>query len=267
MKLKGWSALFISLIMVGNVHAGYENAEVQKREEARRAAYYANRIYDPRDPIEDLNRVFYRFNFNVLDPYFFRPLTVAYVDYVPELAREGINNFVLNFEEPSSAVNNLLQGKGGDSANNAGRFVINSTVGILGIVDVAQYFGMERKLDEFGEVLGYYGVSDGPYLMLPAMGPSSVREEAGDYVDNAYWPLAKIGFWPKLLMGVFKGLYARAQLLEQDGFLETSLDPYLLVKESYFQHVRYQVYDGQLPDVEAEDDAFLEDYLDEIDSM
>lgn len=267
MNVKGWSAVLVSLFMMANAQAGVENAQVQAREEARRAAYYANRIYDPRDPLEDLNRVFYRFNFNVLDPYFFRPLTVAYVDYVPELAREGINNFVLNFEEPSSAVNNLLQGKGGDSANNVGRFVINSTVGILGIIDVAGYFGMERKLDEFGEVLGYYGVSDGAYLMMPVMGPSSVREEVGDYVDNAYWPLSKIGFWPKLLMGMFKGLYARAQLLEHEEFLETSLDPYSLVKESYFQRVLYQVYDGQMPDVETEDDAFLEDYLDEIDSM
>ncbi|GGA78373.1 ABC transporter [Neiella marina] len=262
-----WGSVLVALLATFSANAGYENAQVQEREEIRREAYYANRIYDPRDPLEDMNRAFYHLNFNIIDPYVFRPLTVAYVEYVPELAREGINNFVLNFEEPSSAVNNLLQGKGGDSANNVGRFAVNSTIGILGVIDVAKYMGMERKLDEFGEVLGYYGVSDGAYLMLPVMGPSSVREEVGDYVDNSYWPLSKIGFWPKLLMNTFKGLYARAQLLEQESFLETSLDPYAVVKEGYFQRVRYQVYDGQLPDVEPEDDAFLEDYLDEIDSM
>ncbi|MCM2679007.1 MlaA family lipoprotein [Echinimonas agarilytica] len=258
------SALCLSFVT--SVKAGYENAALQKEQEARLEAIYANRIYDNRDPLEDLNRVIFDFNFNVLDKYIYRPTTVFYIDYVPDFGKEGINNVIRNIDEPSSAVNNVLQGNWSDSANNVGRFAINTTVGLVGFIDVASYMGMERKLDEFGEVLGHYGVDDGPYLMLPVIGPSSVREEVGDYVDDLYWPLSTLSFWPKLLRWGFKGLYTRAQLIDQEQMLYNSLDPYSFVKEGYFQYMRYRVYDGKLPEVEPENDDFLDDYLDEIDS-
>lgn len=217
------------------------------------------------DPLEGINREIYDFNMNVLDKHIYRPVTVFYVDYVPEPAREGIDNFIRNLDEPSSAVNNLLQGNWNDSAKNVGRFVVNSTVGVAGVIDVASYLGMQRKLDTFGEVLGKYGVGDGPYLMLPVVGPSSVREEVGDYVDDLYWPLATLSFWPRVAQWAFKGLDARSRLIEQERLLENSLDPYLFVREAYFQNQEFQVYDGKVPQKqEPANEDYLDDYLDEL---
>ena len=98
----------------------------------------------------------------------------------------------LNLNEPASVINNLLQFKFYNAAKSTGRFVLNSTVGMLGFFDPASDFEWTGDQEEFGEVLGFYGVSDGPYLVVPALGPSSVREEVGDYVDGLYWPLAAL---------------------------------------------------------------------------
>ena len=217
------------------------------------------------DPLEGFNRVMFDFNYHVLDKHIFRPVTLFYVDYVPEPVREGTNNFVRNWDEPSSAINNLLQANWSDSATNVGRFLINSTIGVAGVIDVASYLGMQRKLDSFGEVLGSHGVDNGPYVMLPVQGPSSVREEAGDYVDDLYWPLATLTFWPKVIQWALKGLNGRAALLEQDQLLDNSLDPYLFVKEAYFQNRAFKVHDGKLPEkVQPENEEYLDDYLDEL---
>lgn len=216
------------------------------------------------DPLEGLNRELYDFNMT-LDKHVYRPVTVFYVEYVPEPARKGAINFVRNLDEPSSAVNNLLQGNWSDSANNVGRFLVNSTVGVVGVMDVAAHLGMQRKLDTFGEVLGSYGTGNGAYLMLPVRGPTSVREEVGDYVDDLYWPLATLTFWPKVVQWAIKGLDARAQLVEREKMLESSLDPYLFVREAYFQHREFKVHDGELPQSALpENEDYLDDYLDEL---
>ena len=221
---------------------------------------------DPRDPLESVNRPIYDFNMDVLDRYLLRPASVFYRDYIPTPVRSGLHNASNNLSEPSSAVNNLLQGNGQDSLRNLGRFLVNSTFGIVGLFDVAERWGVPAKYDEFGEVLGSYGVGDGPYLMLPAMGPSTVRNSAGDYVDGLYWPLAGWALWPTLVKAGLDGLHARAELLDQDKLLKESLDPYGFVKESYLQNQQFKLYDGEIPDEQPseEEDELLDDFMDEL---
>ena len=225
-------------------------------------------LSDPKDPLESINRPFWTFTWDYADKYVFKPASETYVEYMPTGFRTGIHNVSLNLNEPSTIINNLLQGKFSDAGKSTGRFVLNSTVGLLGFFDPASDFEWARNQEEFGEVLGSYGVGDGPYLMVPALGPSSVREEVGDYVDRYYWPLAIIDFWPNLFRQAVLGLEQRAALAEQEQIINDSIDSYEFVKNAYFQNMEYKVYDGNPPivideDSEDEIDAFL-DELDEI---
>lgn len=226
-------------------------------------------VSDNRDPLEGFNRVMWDFNYDVLDYYVLKPTTVAYVDYMPMPARTGLYNAALNLEEPSNTVNNLLQGKLGGSLTSLGRFVLNSTVGIFGLIDVADGIGLERQGEEFGEVLGKYGVGTGAFLMLPALGPTDIRSAVGDIVDSSYFPLQDLSLYIAALRGGVKALEARARLLEQEGQLEQSLDPYAFVKNAYFQNLEFRVLDGNVPttdpsvDTEEEADDF-EDFLDDL---
>ncbi|GHE80688.1 MlaA family lipoprotein [Thalassotalea profundi] len=218
------------------------------------------------DPLESINRPFWTFTWDYADKYAFKPAAQGYVKYVPSEIRTGLHNVALNLNEPSAIINNLLQGKFTSAAKSTGRFILNSTIGILGIFDPASDFGWAREHEEFGEVLGKYGVSDGPYLVVPALGPSSVREEVGDYVDRYYWPLAVIDFWPNVVRSAVIGLEARAALADQEQLIKESIDSYEFVKNAYFQNMKFKVYDGNPPImVNAEEEAELEAFLEEFD--
>jgi len=219
---------------------------------------------DHRDPFESFNRVMWDFNYLFMDRYFYRPVAHGYKDYVPNPVKSGIHNFVENFEEPSTMVNNTLQGKWAWAANAGGRFTINTTLGLLGIIDVAQMMGLPRKQDEFNEVLGYYGVPDGPYFMAPFIGPYVTREIASDWVDDLYFPLSELTFVQSLAKLGLKGLHQRAVAIDQERLVDNALDPYTFVKEAYFQHLDYKVYDGDVPQDE-DDDELLDEYMDELD--
>ncbi|NQZ82650.1 MAG: VacJ family lipoprotein [Colwellia sp.] len=221
-------------------------------------------VGDPKDPLESINRPLWTFSWDYADKYVFKPTAQAYADYMPAGARSGLYNVALNLNEPSAVVNSLLQAEFTDAAKSAGRFLLNSTIGLLGIFDPASDFGLERKHEEFGEVLGKYGVGDGPYLVV--LGPSSVREEVGDYVDKYYWPLAFIDFWPNLLRVAVIGLETRVALADQEMLISDSIDSYEFVKTAYFQNMNYKVYDGNPPiEINAEEEAELDAFLDEID--
>lgn len=219
---------------------------------------------DPRDPLESINRPLWTFTWDYADRYVLKPTSEAYVNNVPTPVREGLYNMAMNLNEPSSAINNVLQGKFVDAGKSAARFLLNSTIGLLGFYDPASDFEWTGTQEEFGEVLGHYGVPDGPYLIVPVLGPSSIREEVGDYVDRYYWPLAVIDFWPNMARNFLIGLEKRAQLRDQEKLIEESIDPYIFVKNAYFQNMKYKVYDGNPPieideDAEAEIDAFLDE--------
>ncbi|MBR9727296.1 VacJ family lipoprotein [Shewanella intestini] len=219
---------------------------------------------DDRDPFEGFNRAMWDFNYHYLDKYLLRPVAHGYQDYVPMPVKTGVNNFILNFDEPSSLVNNALQGKWGWAANAGGRFTINTTVGLLGIVDVADMMGLARKQDAFNEVLGYYGVPNGPYFMAPFFGPYVTREITTDWVDGLYFPLSEFTFWQSILKWGLKSIHSRAAAIDQERLLDNALDPYTFVKEAFLQRMDYKVYDG-LPPSNNEDDALLDEYMDELD--
>tara|TARA_R110000737_G_scaffold34013_2_gene52284 strand:+ start:1962 stop:2744 length:783 start_codon:yes stop_codon:yes gene_type:complete len=225
-------------------------------------------LSDAKDPLEVINRPFWTFTWDYADKYVFKPASAGYVEYMPTDLRAGVHNMALNLNEPSTIINHLLQAKFTDAAKSTGRFVLNSTVGLLGFFDPASDFGWNRKQEEFGEVLGSYGVSDGPYLVVPALGPSSVREEVGDYVDHYYWPLAVIDFWPNLLRAGILGLEARASLADQEAILNDAIDPYEFVKNAYFQNMQYKVYDGNPPvEVNQAEEENIDAYLEELNEL
>lgn len=220
---------------------------------------------DERDPFESINRTFWHFNWEYGDKYILKPTSEFWVAYVPSPVRTGLYNAALNLNEPFSAVNNLLQLKFNRATQNTSRFLINSTLGVFGLFDVAKHTGLIREEEEFGEVLATYGVPEGPYLMLPALGPTSVRDETGDFVDSYYWPLAVIDFWPNVVRNLIIVLETRSKLSEQEALLNESLDPYEFVKNAYFQNIQYRIYDGNPPIVideneEEELDDLLEDF-------
>jgi phospholipid-binding lipoprotein MlaA len=221
---------------------------------------------DPRDPLESINRSMWYFNYDILDKHILRPVTVAYVDYMPQFARTGLLNMALNLEEPANTVNNLLQGKLDGTFISLGRFVINSTLGLLGSIDVASELGLQRKDEEFGEVLGKWGAGTGPYLMVPALGPNDIRSGVGDYVDSSYFPLDSLNIYFTILRGGIKALESRATLIQQEQLLNDSPDPYAFVKGAYFQHLEFKVQDGQVEQTEeeVEMDEDIDAYLDDL---
>jgi len=227
---------------------------------------------DPRDPLEPFNRVMWDFNYDILDEYILRPATVAYVTVMPQFARKGLLNAAMNLEEPSNAVNNLLQGKIEESVSSLFRFIVNSTIGIVGTFDIADKMGVSRQEEGFDEVLGVYGVNNGPYVMLPAFRPSDTRRLTGEVVDNLYFPFSYINTNVTALRWVVEALEDRATLLEQEQLLGSSVDPYIFVKDAYFQNKAFQVLDGNIPDEEIdegelEDFEAFEDMLDDIDAL
>ncbi|MEL0628114.1 VacJ family lipoprotein [Psychromonas aquatilis] len=188
------------------------------------------------DPIEPVNRLVWDFNYYVLDGYIYKPVTETYVDWVPKGGRVAINNMVLNLDEPSTMVNNLLQLEFGRATNSLFRFAFNSTFGLLGLFDVAKYGGIERKRETFGNVLGRWSVPHGPYLMLPFIGPRSTRILVGNVVDGLYFPGSYFNWWQSGVVWGLNGLDVREGLLGQEILIEQSLDSYIFVKEAYIQY-------------------------------
>jgi phospholipid-binding lipoprotein MlaA len=219
---------------------------------------------DPKDPLESINRQMWDFNYDVLDAYILRPTAVVYANVMPQFARTGLLNMALNLEEPTNTVNNLLQGKVSGTFVSLGRFLLNSTVGLLGAIDVATEIGLNREDEEFGEVLGKWGIGTGPYLMIPALGPNDPRSGVGDYVDSAYGPLDSLNIYFTILRSGIKVLETRAALIQQEQQINSSNDAYNFVKNAYFQNLEYKVKDGaveQTKEQEALDDdidAYLE---------
>ncbi|WP_440055678.1 MlaA family lipoprotein [Pseudoalteromonas sp. T1lg65] len=218
---------------------------------------------DPRDPLQSMNRPIYDFNMDVLDTYILRPAAEGYVAITPAPVRSSIVNFTTNLAAPTDAVNSALQGKPDDMAINVARFLVNSTVGILGLFDVAKNIGLEHKDEDFGQTLGVWGVGDGAYLMIPGMGPSTARNLTGDLVDNFVLPEIALTTPQTLLVFALRAVETRAQLMSQEKLLNEALDPYTFMKDVYYQRQLYELYDGN-PPVEDEPVDFDEDFLENL---
>ncbi len=202
------------------------------------------------DPFESINRAVFTFNENA-DEYVIKPAAEAYQFVLPEFVRTGVTNFFSNIGDIFVAVNNLLQGKPGNAANDIGRFLVNSTIGILGLFDVATDAGLEKNKEDFGQTLGVWGVPSGPYVVLPLFGPSSVRDTAGlavdlktDFILNSN----QLNHDQKVGSTVLRVVNQRANLLNASQLLEdAAFDKYSFLRDSYLQRRHNQVYDGNPP--------------------
>ncbi|MFC0118924.1 MlaA family lipoprotein [Pseudoalteromonas xiamenensis] len=219
---------------------------------------------DPRDPLQAMNRPVYDFNMDVLDKYLLRPVAVGYATYTPQPVRTGLVNFTTNLTTPTDVVNSALQGKPANTGVNVARFLINSTVGLFGIFDVASSFGLKHADEDFGQTLGVWGASDGPYIMLPGMGPTTARNLTGDVMDNVVLPELALTTPQSILLFALKAIEARANLIPQEKLLNDSLDPYLFLKDIYFQRQLYELYDGKPPIKEEKIEEFDEDFLENL---
>lgn len=203
----------------------------------------------PYDPYENLNRKIFSFNL-ALDRNIARPLAKGYVDVVPKPAREGVHNFLGNLGQPVIFINNVLQGEPDDAGDTLARFFVDSTAGLGGLIDVASLMGIPDHSTDFGITLGRWGVDQGPFLMLPLIGPTTPRDLTGDIVDIGLDPTTYIQFRSSIYYGLgagFLGLVdARAQRLgEVESLQQTSLDFYATTRNLYLQYRAAKVNRGK----------------------
>jgi len=203
---------------------------------------------DPRDPWEGMNRKVYAFN-EKLDDAVLKPVAQAYVDAVPSFVRTGVRNFMGNLGDVWTFVNAGLQLKGQVAAESFMRVVVNSTLGLYGVLDIASEAGIEKRKEDLGQTLGYWGVKPGPFLMLPVLGPSTVRDAAALPLD---WQASPSQYFAdpgtRTGMTVLNATETRAGLLKAtDALKQASLDPYSFVRDGWLQKRENDVYDGNPP--------------------
>lgn len=211
------------------------------------------------DPWESMNRSIYKTNV-VFDNATTKPLSKGYKKIIPRPVRKGVANFFRNLTTPRSVINNFLQGKPAHGLSELGRFVLNSTLGIGGLIDVATASGMQEYSEDFGQTAAVWGIPDGPYVMLPLLGPQTLRDAVFLPVDIIFDPLYQYdnsSVRDKLYF--IRLIDLRYRLLVADKFLDDSQDRYVTTRESYLQNREYEVYDGDPP----VDDDFFDEFLEE----
>ncbi len=200
------------------------------------------------DPWENWNRKVYAFN-DIVDRAVLKPVATAYRDAVPELVRTGIGNVLGNIGDVWSAANHLLQGKLQSGVEMGFRVVTNSVFGIAGVFDIATPLGLTRRSEDFGQTLGRWGLGNGPYLVLPLLGPSTLRDTAGFLVDRqasvSNLPPTEQGRWAVTGLSLVD---LRASLLSTTKLIDdVALDKYSFVRDGYLQRRRDALYDGAAP--------------------
>jgi phospholipid-binding lipoprotein MlaA len=205
---------------------------------------------NPLDPLEPVNRAIWRFNTKA-DHYVLKPAAQGYVAVTTGWMREGVTNFFSNLFYPTTIANDLLQVKLLQGAADTSRFVINSIFGVGGLIDVGTRVGLQKHDEDFGQTLGYWGVGEGIFIMLPLLGPSDGRDLVGRGVDIFTTPTYYLpGRYdlPKYLVSYGLGtVNKRANLLPADSLMESQFDTYLFVRTAYLQHRESQIYDGTPP--------------------
>ena len=208
------------------------------------------------DPFEEINRKTYEFN-ESLDTNIVKPVAEVYSNFPPKV-KKGVTNFFNNLEEVDTFINQLLQGKPKESINDLSRFVINTTIGIGGIFDVASKMGLERHEEDFGQTLAVWGVGEGPYIMLPFLGPSTLRDTLSRPVSS----FLSVTFHMteddvNIALKSIDALETRERLLDVESLL--SGDKYVFVKDAYIQSMYYEIKDGI--DVKDEFVDDMDDFL------
>ena len=208
------------------------------------------------DPFEDLNRDIFIFN-EKLDEKLLKPAALTYRKVTPQFARTGVTNFFNNLEEIDTTINQVLQGEIKYAFNDASRFVINSTIGLLGLIDVASKMGLERHEEDFGQTLGVWGFNSGPYIMIPFLGPSNPRDLLSRPISSFLsGTFAMEDNDVKLTLIGIDALETRERLLDAETLIIG--DKYIFVKDAYVQSREYEINNGS-----TENDEFLDD-MDDI---
>jgi phospholipid-binding lipoprotein MlaA len=214
-----------------------------------------------KDPLEGVNRGIYKFN-DVTDKYALKPVASAYKAITPTPVRKGFNNFFNNLGSITTVLNDLLQLKFANAFTDAGRFIINSTFGVAGFIDVAGMDNIPNRKEDFGQTLGYWGVGNGPYLVLPFLGASTLRDTTGFVVDRVTSDpitythnIGEIRLHNQLRAAQI--VDTRTELLDAKDIVdEASLDPYAFMRDAYLQRRQSLVADGNLAAVRPADDGF-----------
>jgi len=212
---------------------------------------------DPADPWEGFNRNMYSFN-KGLDKVIAKPITQGYKAITPDFIEQGVSNVFDNIGDIPNFLNNLLQGKGKDSISDLTRFVINSTLGIAGLWDPASSLGLTKHDEDFGQTLAVWGVSDGPYLMLPIFGPYTLRGALGLPIDSQFDPVSHINHnRTRYEFTLFDFIDKRSSLMAFEDQLESAVDEYSFIRDIYLQNRKFKVFDGNIPlddDFECEEE-------------
>ena len=224
---------------------------------------------DPNDPFEGYNRAMFTFN-DKLDQYILKPVAKGYDFIMPSPVQKGVSNFFSNLDDVIVLANDLFQLKFSRAASDTGRILINSTLGLFGLIDWASDLGLEKHNEDFGQTLGYWGAPAGPYFVLPFLGPSTIRDASGLAVDTAqldpiYNELNEglpaprrdneTAIWG---LTITKAIDTRTQLLKAGNILEeAALDRYIFIREAYMQRRQNLIYDGSPPDDSDFDESEL----------
>ena len=216
------------------------------------------------DPYEGVNRKIFVFN-KTLDDYVAAPISDAYLWITPQFVQTGIANFFSNLKDINVVLNDVMQGKLEQGAQDTGRFAVNTTIGLVGLFDVATELGLEKHEEDFAQTLAVWGVPQGPYLVLPVIGPATSRGVPGGIFDTAANPATYVG----LPIQLVQMLNARANASGALKFIdEAALDPYVFTRESFLQYRQHLISDGEseITDdtLDFEDDFYDEDEFDEV---
>jgi phospholipid-binding lipoprotein MlaA len=209
------------------------------------------------DPLETINRGIFAFN-DVLDRFLIRPIALGYGTITPDPVKRSVRNFFSNLRAPIRFANDVLQIDGPGAANTGGRFLINTTVGVLGFFDVADRFGMAHQPADFGQTLHRYSVGSGPYIVIPVLGPSTVRDGFGTAVDTFLDPLTYVlDTYPRVAVAATEAIVRRETLIEPlDELRAGSVDYYAALRAAYFQDRAVVLSKGEATTQSAADDAF-----------
>ncbi|GAA4356240.1 VacJ family lipoprotein [Kangiella marina] len=217
---------------------------------------------NPKDPYEERNRAVWDFNRSI-DKALLKPVAEGYQYITPDPVEKGVSNFFSNLGEITTILNDILQGKFLKAGKDTGRFLINSTIGIAGLLDPATEMGLEREEEDFGQTLAVWGFESGPFIMLPFIGPSTVRDGSGFAIDTFafYSPYDELNDsqteWALRSLWLIN---TRAELLPLEEQLEGALDEYLMVRDAYLQRREFLIHDGRPP---IEDECEFEEECEE----
>lgn len=251
------SGKVISLLLCGFLIAGTAGCAKSQNPDA---AYKA----EISDPIEPVNRAVFAFN-NFLDVLLIEPAAKAYNAVLPGFVRDSVQSFMRNLRSPLIIANNVLQGDIGDAGVATARFVINSTVGVAGLVDIASMQGLGYEEEDFGQTLGVWGAGHGPYLVLPVLGPSSLRDGTGRVVDAVadpvrIWSNDIDNDWIYYTRNAVEGLDTRSRLIKAiEDLRKNSLDYYATMRSAYVQKRNSLVRDEN-PEASQEIPDYDEEY-------